>query len=55
MSVLPPASAMVAPGLSWINIIISISLTIVFSLIIMLIMNYKIQKVDMLEALKSVE
>ncbi|GFO79140.1 ABC transporter permease [Lactococcus lactis] len=55
MSVLPPASSMVAPGLSWINIFTSIFLTIIFSLVIMMIMNRKIQKVDMLEALKSVD
>ncbi|MDN6083976.1 MAG: FtsX-like permease family protein [Lactococcus plantarum] len=55
MRVLPPSTAMVAPGLSPLNLLISVLLTIIFSLIIMVIMNHKIQKVDMLEALKSVE
>ncbi|WKF83948.1 FtsX-like permease family protein [Lacticaseibacillus pantheris] len=55
MALLPPATAMVAPGLTWINIIISVGLTIVFSLIVMFMMNRKIQSVDMLEALKSVD
>lgn len=55
MALLPPATAMVAPGLTWINILISVVLTTVFSLIVMVLMNRKIQKVDMLEALKSVD
>lgn len=55
MSILPPATAMVAPGITWTNIIISTVLTIVFSLIVMFLMNRKIQSVDMLEALKSVD
>lgn len=55
MALLPPATAMVAPGLTWTNIIISIGLTIGFSLIVMGLMNRKIQSVDMLEALKSVD
>ena len=55
MALLPPATAMVAPGLTWINIIISVGLTIVFSLVVMFMMNRKIQSVDMLEALKSVD
>lgn len=55
MALLPPATAMVAPGLTWLNIGISVGLTIVFSLLVMLMMNHKIQSVDMLEALKSVD
>lgn len=55
MDLLPPATAMVAPGLTWINILISVGLTIVFSLMVMFMMNRKIQSVDMLEALKSVD
>lgn len=54
MALLPPASAMVAPGLTWFNVLISVGLTIIFSLIVMFMMNRKIQSVDMLEALKSV-
>ncbi|WP_334329968.1 FtsX-like permease family protein [Companilactobacillus sp. HBUAS59699] len=55
MDLLPPATAMVAPGLTWMNILISVGLTIIFSLIVMFMMNRKIQSVDMLEALKSVD
>ena len=55
MAVLPPATSMVAPGLTWLNVLISVVLTIIFSLIVMALMNHKIQKVDMLEALKSVD
>ncbi|MCH5461388.1 ABC transporter permease [Secundilactobacillus sp. HBUAS58055] len=55
MDLLPPATAMVAPGLSWINVVISVGLTIIFSLMVMYTMNRKIQSVDMLEALKSVD
>ncbi|MCP9328678.1 MULTISPECIES: FtsX-like permease family protein [Liquorilactobacillus] len=55
MALLPPATAMVAPGLTWINILISVGLTIIFSLTVMFMMNRKIQNVDMLEALKSVD
>lgn len=55
MALLPPAAAMVAPGLTWINIFISVGLTIVFSLVVMYMMNRKIQSVDMLEALKSAD
>lgn len=55
MSLLPPATAMVAPGLMWSNVIISVILTIIFSIIVMIIMNHKIESVDMLEALKSVD
>lgn len=55
MALLPPATAMVAPGLTWLNIGISVGLTVVFSLLVMLMMNHKIQSVDMLEALKSVD
>ncbi|WDF83767.1 FtsX-like permease family protein [Lacticaseibacillus pabuli] len=55
MSLLPPANAMVAPGITWSNILISVALTIAFSLVVMALMNRKIQKVDMLEALKSID
>lgn len=55
MSILPPATAMVAPGLNWLYIVTAVLLTIVFSLIVMFLMNHKIQQVDMLEALKSVD
>ncbi|MCG0732991.1 ABC transporter permease [Lactiplantibacillus plantarum] len=55
MALLPPATAMVAPGLSWLNVLISITMTVIFSLIVMLMMNRKIQDVDMLGALKSVD
>ncbi|MFC6323165.1 FtsX-like permease family protein [Companilactobacillus baiquanensis] len=55
MALLPPSTAMVAPGLTWTNILISVGLTIIFSLVVMYMMNHKIQKVDMLEALKSVD
>lgn len=55
MKLLPPATAMVAPGLSWSNPIISVILMIIFSLIVMIMMNSKIKKIDMLEALKSVD
>ncbi|WP_317765711.1 ABC transporter permease [Pediococcus ethanolidurans] len=55
MELLPPATAMVAPGLTWLNVLISVVLTIIFSLLVMIMMNHKIQSVDMLEALKSVD
>ncbi len=55
MALLPPSTAMVAPGLTWLNIGISVVLTIIFSMIVMILMNHKIQSVDMLEALKSVD
>lgn len=55
MELLPPATAMVAPGLTWLNVLISVVLTIIFSLLVMLMMNHKIQRVDMLEALKSID
>ena len=55
MGLLPPANTMVAPGLTWFNIAISVGLTIIFSLVVMALMNRKIQNVDMLEALKSVD
>ncbi|RDG26689.1 ABC transporter permease [Lactiplantibacillus plantarum] len=55
MALLPPATAMVAPGLSWLNVLISITMTVIFSLIVMMMMNRKIQDVDMLGALKSVD
>jgi putative ABC transport system permease protein len=55
MALLPPATAMVAPGLTWTNLLISVVLTVIFSLIVMGLMNRKIQSVDMLEALKSVD
>lgn len=52
MKLLPPATAMVAPGLSWSNPIISVILMIIFSLVVMMMMNQKIKNIDMLEALK---
>lgn len=55
MGLLPPSTAMVAPGLTWLNVIISVALTIIFSLIVMVMMNRKIQQVDMLGALKSID
>ncbi|WP_056947226.1 FtsX-like permease family protein [Secundilactobacillus odoratitofui] len=55
MGLLPPSTAMVAPGLTWLNVGISVGLTVLFSLVIMVMMNHKIQSVDMLEALKSVD
>ncbi|MCH4170697.1 MAG: FtsX-like permease family protein [Lactobacillus sp.] len=55
MSVLPPENTMTAPGVTWANLLISVILTILFSLIVMFMMNRKIQSVDMLEALKSVD
>lgn len=55
MKLLPPATAMVAPGLSWSNPIISVILMVIFSFAVMMMMNYKIKNIDMLEALKSVD
>lgn len=55
MGLLPPSTAMVAPGLTWLNVAISVVLTIVFSIVVMALMNHKIQSVDMLAALKSVD
>lgn len=55
MNILPPSTAMVAPGITWVNIGLSVSLTIIFLLIVMSMMNKKIQNVNMLEALKSVD
>lgn len=55
MALLPPSTAMVAPGITWINIGVSVILTIIFSIFVMILMNHKIQNVDMLAALKSVD
>jgi len=55
MELLPPSTAMVAPGLTCLNVVISVVLTVIFSIVVMVLMNHKIQNVDMLEALKSVD
>lgn len=52
---LPPDNAMFSPDLWISNFVISGLMTIGFSLIVMVIMHVKLKKVDMLEALKSVE
>ena len=52
---LPPDNAMFSPDLWISNFVISGLMTIAFSLIVMVIMHVKLKKVDMLEALKSVE
>ena len=55
MQTLPPESVMTPLGLVWTNPAISATLTFVFSLIVMMIMARKINRIDMLEALKSVD
>lgn len=55
MQTLPPENAMAKLDLLWSNFAISGVLTVVFSLIVMWLMAKKINKVDMLEALKSVD
>lgn len=55
MQTLPPATAMADMSLFWTNFTISGLMTIIFSLIVMGFMARKINKVDMLGALKSVD
>lgn len=53
MQILPPSTAIVAPGITWTNVGISVGLSVLFALIIMIIMNRKIQNIDMLGALQA--
>ncbi|GHP14039.1 ABC transporter permease [Lentilactobacillus fungorum] len=55
MQTLPPATAMTTLNLLWTNPTISAILTIIFSVIVMILMARKINRIDMLEALKSVD
>lgn len=55
MQTLPPENAMAKLNLLWSNFTISGLLTLIFSLIVMWFMARKINKVDMLGALKSID
>ncbi|MCV3742786.1 FtsX-like permease family protein [Lentilactobacillus hilgardii] len=55
MQTLPPETAMADMTLLWTNFTTSGVMTLLFSMIVMAIMAYKIQRVDMLGALKSVD
>lgn len=55
MQTLPPDNAMTSINLVWTNPTISAILTIIFSIIVMALMAQKINKIDMLGALKSVD
>ena len=55
MQTLPPENALAKLDLLWSNFTISGVLTLIFSIFVMLLMARKINKVDMLEALKSVD
>ncbi|KAE9565048.1 ABC transporter [Companilactobacillus paralimentarius] len=55
MQTLPPENAMAKLNLLWSNFTISGILTLIFSAIVMFLMARKINRVDMLEALKSVD
>ncbi|WP_125588838.1 ABC transporter permease [Companilactobacillus jidongensis] len=55
MQTLPPETAMADMTLFWTNFTLSGSMTIIFSIVVMIFMARKIRKVDMLEALKSVD
>ena len=55
MQTLPPQNVMVLLRLKPTNFLISTLMTFLFAIIVMLIMAYKIQKVDMLAALKETD
>lgn len=55
MTVIPPEYVMSIPGITWTNILISSGAVFFFTFIVMIIMNRHIRKIDMLEALKSVD
>ncbi|WP_225426587.1 ABC transporter permease [Companilactobacillus hulinensis] len=55
MQTLPPETAMADMTLFWSNFALSVSMTIAFSIIVMMFMARKIRNVDMLGALKSVD
>lgn len=55
MQTLPPETAMADLTLLWTNFTTSGVMTLIFSIIVMAIMAYKISQVDMLGALKSVD
>ncbi|PMD69852.1 ABC transporter permease [Companilactobacillus nuruki] len=55
MQTLPPENAMAKLNLLWSNFAVSGVLTLVFSIVVMILMAQKINRVDMLEALKSVD
>ncbi|WP_439442706.1 FtsX-like permease family protein [Listeria aquatica] len=46
---------MFSPTITWPSYVYSAILTLLFSTIVMLVMHYKLKKIDMIEALKSVE
>lgn len=55
MQTLPPETAMVKMTLLWTNFTTAGVMTLIFSVVVMGIMAYKINRVDMLGALKSVD
>lgn len=55
MQTLPPETAMANMSIFWTNLATSGIMTIIFSLIVMYIMSRKINNIDMLGALKSVD
>ncbi|MBJ8349273.1 ABC transporter permease [Streptococcus zalophi] len=55
MTVLPPARLLAIQGLTWHNVAIATGAVLSFTIVVMLIMNRHIRKIDMLTALKSVE
>ncbi|MGT2771601.1 ABC transporter permease [Streptococcus marimammalium] len=54
MAILLPENLIAIEGLTWSNIIVSVSTVFSFTIIVMFIMNLHIKKIDMLSALKSV-
>lgn len=52
---LPPDNAMFRPDLLWANFALSATITLLISVAIMVVIHIRLKRVDMLEALKSVE
>ena len=42
-------------GVSWISYVASILITLVFAILVMVVMSFKVRKIDMIESLKSNE
>ncbi|MEY8513995.1 ABC transporter permease [Lactococcus taiwanensis] len=55
ISQLAPNQIMFAPGLYWTNLVISAAITFATTLALALVVHFKLRKVDMLGALKSVD
>ncbi|TLG74166.1 FtsX-like permease family protein [Culicoidibacter larvae] len=55
ITMLPPEAIMFSPPILMTNYIISALITFFFSLVVMVLIHRKLRKVDMIEALKSVE